>query len=269
MSSCGSGCGGCKDSNCTDNKYYKLNRLSKVKKIYAIISGKGGVGKSSTTALLASATARLGYNVAILDGDITGPSMTKVFGISDKAVSNGEVTMPAITKSGIQVISTNMLLDDDETPVVWRAPLITGLIKQFYEEVYWNDVDYMFVDMPPGTGDVTLTVLQSLPVDGVIIVTSPQELVSMVVGKSINMVNMLNVPIVGIIENMSYVECDCCQNKIYVFGESHVNQVAEKYNLKVLAQLPMNNKLASQSDSGNIEDIQLDLIDNIVKNELQ
>ncbi len=264
-SNCSGGCEGCKDSSCKENRYYKLYKESRIKKIYAVVSGKGGVGKSSTTALLASALSRQGHKVAILDADITGPSIAKVFGISDKAVSNGEVTLPAITKTGIQVISTNMLLDDDETPVVWRAPLITGLIKQFYEEVFWDDVDYMFVDMPPGTGDVTLTVLQSLPVDGVIMVTSPQDLVSMIVGKSVNMVNMMNVPIIGIIENMSYVECDECGHKMYVFGESHAQEFADKHQLKLLAQLPLNINLAKESDRGSIENIQLEAIDNIVK----
>ncbi len=267
-SNCSAGCGGCKDTACKENKYYKLNRAPKVKKIIAVISGKGGVGKSTTTALLASAAARLGYKTAVLDGDITGSSMAKVFGITDGAVSNGEFTLPAVSKTGVQVISTNMLLDSEETPVVWRAPLITGLIKQFYEEVFWGDVDYMFIDMPPGTGDVTLTVLQSLPLDGVIIVTCPQELVSMVVGKSINMVNMLNVPILGIIENMSYVECDNCYHKMYVFGESHVEEVAKKHGLKVLAQLPLNSELVKKSDQGSIEDVVIAQIDNIVKNVL-
>lgn len=244
---------------------YQLYEYSKVKKIYAVMSGKGGVGKSMVTSLLASSAAKQGQQVAVLDADILGPSMGKVFGITDKTMSNGQVLLPAITKTGIQLMNTNMMLDSDETPVVWRAPLILGLIKQFYEEVYWEDVDTMFIDLPPGTGDISLTILQSLPVDGVFIVTTPQDLVSMIVAKSINMVKMLNIPIVGIIENFSYVTCECCQNKVQLFPSENGKAVSEKFNVPILTKLPIDPHLASLSDKGDIESAQVDAIDEIVK----
>lgn len=271
MSNCDSNCSSC-EQDCTSREtpdfLYKQNKHSNIKKIYAIVSGKGGVGKSSITALLAASSSRNGYKTAILDGDITGPSMTKMFGITSKAYSDNNFILPALTSQNIKVISTNMLLDSDDTPVIWRGPMITGLIKQYYEEVVWGDIDYMFVDLPPGTGDVPLTIMQSLPLDGVILVTSPQDLVSMVVSKAVNMIKTLNIPIVGIIENMSYVECNECGNKIYVFGESNLEEFSKKYNLEILAKLPLDPNLSKVSDEGIIENIKIDEIENIVKNKL-
>ena len=269
MTNCDNNCASC-NLDCSDRKDfgYKLNSKSKIKKIYAIVSGKGGVGKSSVTALLASACARNGYKTAVLDGDITGPSMTKMFGITTKAYSDGKLIMPAITKENIKVISTNMLLETDETPVIFRGPMISGLIKQYYEEVLWGDIDYMFVDLPPGTGDVPLTIMQSIPLDGAIIVTTPQDLVSMIVSKSVNMLNSMNIPITGIIENMSYVECNDCGNRIYVFGESNIDELAKKYNLNVLAKLPLDSTMAQLSDDGFVGNIKVKEIEEIVKNGL-
>ncbi len=269
MSNCDSNCSSCAQDCSSRNDFgYKLNDKSKIKKVYAIVSGKGGVGKSSITALLASASARSGYKTAVLDGDITGPSMTQMFGIKSKAYSDGKLIMPALTKENIKVISTNMLLESDDTPVIWRGPMITGLIKQFYEEVLWGDIDYMFVDLPPGTGDVPLTIMQSIPLDGIILVTSPQDLVSMVVSKAVNMIRSLNIPIVGIIENMSYVECNDCGNKIYVFGESKIEEFANKYKLDVLAKLPLDPSMAKLSDDGFIGNIKINEIEDIIKNKL-
>ncbi|MBQ6451498.1 MAG: P-loop NTPase [Solobacterium sp.] len=231
------------------------NKRSKIGKIIGVVSGKGGVGKSFVTSILASHMQKRGYRCAVLDGDITGPSMGKVFGIHEKANGDGELIFPAITKTGIQVITTNMLLEQDDQPVIWRGPMVAGILKQFYQEVYWNDVDYMFVDMPPGTGDVPLTAFQSLPLDGIVIVTSPQELVGMVVEKAINMARMMNIRILGLVENMSYVECDNCGSKLYVFGESHIDDIAAKYQLPVLGRLPLTTANATASDHGNIEDV--------------
>ena len=230
---------------------------SKIGKIIGVISGKGGVGKSFVTSLLACEMQRKGYRTAVLDGDITGPSQGKAFGIREKAYGDGEVIFPAETKTGIQVISMNMLLETDDTPVIWRGPMVGGVLKQLYSEVYWKDVDYMFVDMPPGTSDVPLTLFQSIPLDGIVIVTSPQELVSMVVDKAINMANMMNIRVLGVIENMSYVQCDHCGEKLYVFGPSHIKETAEKFDLPVLAQVPLDPKIAVSADAGTIEDLQV------------
>lgn len=260
--SCNHVCEGC-GSDCPSrnggqaNFHIEPNPNSKIKKIIGVVSGKGGVGKSFVTSLLASEMQRRGYRAAVLDGDITGPSQGKAFGIHEKASSNGQMIFPAYTKNGLQVISTNMLLDNDEQPVIWRGPMVANILKQFYQEVYWEDVDYMFVDMPPGTSDVPLTLFQSIPLDGIVIVTSPQELVGMVVEKAINMANMMNIKVLGLIENMAYVECDHCGNKMYVFGKSHVKEVAEKYNLNVLATVPLNSAIAQASDEGAIEDLEV------------
>lgn len=262
---CNHVCEGC-GSNCPSRNggeasfRIEPNPNSKIKKIIGIVSGKGGVGKSFVTSLLASEMQRRGYRTAVLDGDITGPSQGKAFGIQHKAEGNGQVIFPAYTKNGIQVISTNMLLDDDSQPVIWRGPMVANILKQFYQEVYWEDVDYMFVDMPPGTSDVPLTLFQSIPLDGIVIVTSPQELVDMVVEKAINMANMMNIKVLGLIENMAYVECDHCGNKIYIFGESHTEEVAKKYNLDILATVPLKNEIAKASDSGTIEDLEVEEI---------
>ncbi len=237
---------------------------SHISKMIGIVSGKGGVGKSFVTATLASAMSKKGKRVAVLDGDITGPSMAKVFGITEKAMGDGELILPAITSTGIQLISTNMLLDADEQPIIWRGPMVAGILKQFYQEVYWDDVDYMFVDMPPGTSDVPLTAFQSLPLDGIVIVTSPQDLVSMVVEKAINMAKMMNVNILGLVENMSYVECSDCGHKIHVFGESHTKAISEKYNLPILAEIPLREGQATKADSGKIEELEIPELDNVI-----
>lgn len=237
------------------------NAGTHVKKVIGIVSGKGGVGKSLVTSLLASAMQKKGYRCAILDADITGPSIPRMFGIRKKAVSNETGILPAETKDGMKIMSVNLLLEHDTDPVVWRGPLIAGTVKQFWTDVCWGDVDYMFVDMPPGTGDVPLTVFQSLPVDGIIIVTSPQELVSMIVGKAVIMAKKMDIPILGIVENMSYLECPDCGKKIAVFGESHIEEVAAEYGLDILARIPIDPKTAQMVDQGSIEFVQENWLD--------
>ena len=229
------------------------NAQSNIKKIIAVVSGKGGVGKSLVTSLLAVNAQRAGYQAAILDADITGPSIPKSFGIRDKALGTDFGILPNKTTSGIEIMSTNLMLETDTTPVVWRGPVIAGAFKQFYTDVIWNDVDFMFVDMPPGTGDVPLTVFQSLPVDGIIVVTSPQELVSMIVEKAVNMAGMMNIPVLALVENMSYFECPHCGEKTYIFGESKVEETANRHFIPMTAKLPMNTKLAAAADAGMIE----------------
>jgi Mrp family chromosome partitioning ATPase len=224
-----------------------------VKHVYAVVSGKGGVGKSLVTSLLGAQTQLRGYNTAILDADVTGPSIPQSFGVHGHAQGCDGGILPAVSKSGLQMMSVNLLLENESDPVVWRGPVIAGAVKQFWSEVLWDDVDYMYVDMPPGTGDVPLTVFQSLPVDGIIIVTTPQELVSMIVAKAVKMAAMMNVPVLGIVENMSYFECPDCGKHIQVFGESHVDEVAEQFGLKVLGKIPMDNKLAALCDKGMLE----------------
>ncbi len=257
-SSCGvEGCGGRKDPA---DMMFHLNPRSSVRKIIGVVSGKGGVGKSFVTSMLAAEMQRRGHRTAVLDGDITGPSQAMAFGIHEPAMSDGEVTFPAVTPNGIQVISTNMLLDRDDVPVLWRGPLVSGILKQFYEEVFWDDVDYMFVDMPPGTSDVPLTLFQSFPLDGIVVVTSPQELVSMVVAKAINMAKSMNVNIIGLIENMAYVKCPCCDEKILAFGRSHIQETAAKYGLPVIAQVPLDPRIAEAGDAGTMEDLEIEEI---------
>ena len=226
------------------------HELSKIKKVIAVVSGKGGVGKSIVTSMMAVLMNRKGYHTAILDADITGPSIPKAFGIKEKASSDEFGLYPIKSKTGIDIMSVNLLLENDTDPVVWRGPVIAGTVKQFWTDTIWHDIDYMFIDMPPGTGDVPLTVFQSIPLDGIIIVTSPQELVSMVVEKAVKMAKMMNVPILGIVENMSYFECPDCKKKIQVFGESHIEEIAKKYDIEVLAKLPINPKLAGACDNG-------------------
>lgn len=257
---CNHKCAGCSVEGCGSRQNPQSflidpHPLSTIRKTIGVVSGKGGVGKSFVTSLLASEMQRRGKNAAVLDGDITGPSQGKAFGITAKAEGNGEVLFPAVTKNGIQVISTNMLLDRDDQPVIWRGPMVANILKQFYQEVYWKDVDYMFVDMPPGTSDVPLTLFQSIPLDGIVVVTSPQELVAMVVEKAINMAKMMDIKVLGLIENMSYVQCPNCGEKIYVFGESHIDEVADKFGLPVLAKVPLDPRIAAESDKGSIEDL--------------
>ncbi len=253
-SSCGEGCSGCGEQKPDPKSFLEQPKEStKVKKVIGIVSGKGGVGKSMVTGLSAVIAQRNGYQTAILDADITGPSIPKMFGISERAMGNEEGLFPVVSKLETKLMSINLLLENDTDPVVWRGPVIASTVTQFWKDVFWGDVDFMFVDMPPGTGDVPLTVFQSLPVDGIIIVTSPQELVSMIVEKAVNMAQMMNIPVLGIVENMSYAICPDCGKQIKVFGESHVDQIAENYQLPVLGQIPIDPKLSAASDSGNIE----------------
>ena len=230
-----------------------MNEASCVKKVIGVVSGKGGVGKSFITSYLSVMMQRKGYQAAILDADLTGPSIPKSFGIHQQAFGSEMGIMPAVTKTGIKLISVNMMLENEDAPVLWRGPLIAGVVKQFWSEVFWDEVDYMFVDMPPGTGDVPLTVFQSLPLDGIIVVTSPQELVSVIVAKAVNMAKAMNIPILGLVENYSYVKCPNCDEKIYVFGESHVAETAEKYDLKLLGSVPLDPEIAKHVDAGDVE----------------
>jgi len=231
----------------------ELNPASSVKKVIGVVSGKGGVGKSMITSMLSVLMQRRGYNTAVLDADITGPSIPKAFGINQKAYADNRGLLPVPTKTGIDVMSINLLLENETDPVVWRGPVIAGTVKQFWTDVIWEDVDFMFVDMPPGTGDVPLTIFQSLPVDGIVIVTSPQELVSMIVEKAVNMAEMMNIPIIGIVENMSYFECDNCNKRHYIYGESHIDEIAKKFDIDSVSQIPMDSKLAGGADAGLIE----------------
>ena len=229
------------------------NEYTHVKKVIGVVSGKGGVGKSMVTASLARMMREQGYSVGILDADITGPSIPKMYGIHEHAVGNELGMFPCIAKDETRIMSVNLLLDSEDTPVIWRGPIIAGVVTQFWNEVLWGDLDYLFVDMPPGTGDVPLTVFQSLPLDGIIIVTSPQELVSMIVGKAVNMAKKMNIPILGLVENMSYFTCPDCKKQISVFGESHIDEVAEKYGVGVLAKIPIDSKIAGAVDAGTVE----------------
>lgn len=264
---CSHDCSSCSEK-CSERtiKKEKLNDLSKVKKVIGVVSGKGGVGKSLVTSMLAVLSQRKGYRTAVLDADITGPSIPKVFGIKNRAeIMDEKYILPQISNSGIQIMSINLLLADESDPVIWRGPVIGGVVKQFWTDVYWNDVDYMFVDMPPGTGDVPLTVFQSLPVDGIIVVTSPQDLVSMIVGKAVKMANMMNIPVLGLVENYSYLECNNCKEKLSVFGESKVETVAQEYGISNIAKLPINPEFASKTDKGLIETFEGDYLNPILE----
>jgi len=246
--------GGCGGGQMQPEDFLKpANQFSNIKKVIGVVSGKGGVGKSMVTSLLAVMMQRRGYKVAVLDADITGPSIPKAFGIKEKAMSNGLAILPVETKTGIKTMSVNLILENDTDPVVWRGPVIAGTVEQFWTDVAWGDVDYMFVDMPPGTGDVPLTVFQSLPIDGIVIVTSPQELVSMIVTKAVKMAQMMNVPVLGLVENMSYFECPDCGTRYNVFGDSKIEEVAARNFLDVMGYLPINPKLAGAVDKGMIE----------------
>lgn len=240
-----------------------LNPASTVKKVIGVVSGKGGVGKSLVTAMMAVRMKAKGYKTAILDADITGPSIPKAFGLTDAGVgmTPGGLMIPATTATGIEVMSANLILDHETDPVIWRGPVIAGAVKQFWQEALWEDIDYMFVDMPPGTGDVPLTVFQSLPLDGIIIVTSPQELVSMIVAKAVNMAKKMNIPILGLVENMSYLSCPDCGKRITVFGESHIDEVAKTSDLTVLAKIPIDPKIAGAVDAGTVEYLEAPWLD--------
>ena len=250
-SSCGEDCADRKEAK-TDFRE-KPHELSNIKKVIGIVSGKGGVGKSSVTSMLAVTMKRMGYNVAILDADVTGPSIPKAFGIKDKATGSEFGLYPLKSKTGIDIMSINLLLENDTDPVIWRGPILGNTVKQFWTDVIWGDVDFMFIDMPPGTGDVPLTVFQSLAIDGIIIVTSPQELVSMIVSKAVKMAEMMNIQVIGLVENMSYFKCPDNGKEYKIFGESHIEEIAEKHNLKVLAKLPIDPKISAACDKGMIE----------------
>ena len=267
MSSCNGNCESC-GSDCGERKkesfLEKPNAKSKVGKVIAVVSGKGGVGKSTVTSMLAVAMARQGKRVGILDADITGPSVPTAFGVEQCQGASQEGLYPALTRTGIQVMSINLLLDNNTDPVVWRGPVIAGAVKQFWTDVIWEDVDYLFVDMPPGTGDVPLTVFQSLPVDGVVIVTSPQDLVSMIVTKAVKMANMMHIPVLGFVENYAYLTCPDCGKKISVFGESKLDQVAKEFDLPVLARLPIDPAVAQACDHGLMETVDTSVLKDAV-----
>ena len=255
MSECTHNCETC-GQDCSQKKtdFLELpHRLSNIKKVIGIVSGKGGVGKSSVTSMMAVLTNRDGFKTAILDADITGPSIPKAFGITEKAMGTEEGILPVRSKTGIEIMSINLLLENDTDPVVWRGPVIAGTVKQFWTDVIWEDVDFMFVDMPPGTGDVPLTVFQSLPLDGIIVVTSPQQLVSMIVEKAVKMADLMDVPVLGIVENMSYFECPDCKGQHAIFGESNIEEIAKKYNIPRVAKLPVTREVASACDKGIVE----------------
>ena len=269
MSSCNGNCASCSSKTCGDRKkeslLENLNPHASVKKVIAVVSGKGGVGKSTVTSLLAVAMAREGRRVGVLDADITGPSIPMAFGVTQCQGANEDGLLPGLSRTGIQIMSINLLLDDPADPVVWRGPVIAGAVKQFWTEVIWENVDYLFVDMPPGTGDVPLTVFQSIPVDGIVIVTSPQDLVSMIVGKAVKMANMMGIPVLGIVENYSYLRCPDCGKKIQVFGKSRIDEVAEQWNLPVLARLPIDPAVAEAFDGGLMETLDTEAVGSVVE----
>lgn len=256
MSECTHDCGSC-SASCSERSQESMiakpHKDSNIRKVIGVVSGKGGVGKSMVTSMSAVLMNRRGYRSAVLDADITGPSVPQAFGLHGKAEGNESCIFPVTTETGIKVMSVNLLLPDETDPVIWRGPIIAGTAKQFWTDVAWGDVDYMFVDMPPGTGDVPLTVFQSIPLSGIIVVTSPQELVSMIVGKAVKMAEMMNVPIIGLVENMSYAVCPDCGKHLSVFGCSHIDETAEKFGLKVLAKLPIDPELAVRVDNGSVE----------------
>ena len=268
MSECSHDCGSC-SASCSERQQESLiakpHELSSIKKVIGIVSGKGGVGKSMVTCMSAVLMNRRGFNTAILDADITGPSVPKAFGIKEKAQGNETAIYPVLTKKGIKVMSVNLLLPDETDPVIWRGPIIAGTAKQFWTDVVWDDVDYMFVDMPPGTGDVPLTVFQSIPLDGIIVVTSPQELVSMIVGKAVKMAHMMNVPIIGLVENMSYFKCPDCGKEYEIYGKSHVKEEANEFEIPYYAKLPIDPNFAACVDKGEIEFLDVSALNNIAE----
>lgn len=256
MSECTHDCRSCSET-CAERSpesfREEINKMSSAKKVIGIVSGKGGVGKSLVTGLMAVLAKRNGFKTAVLDADITGPSIPEMFNLHEKVTGDENGVYPAFTKTGIEVMSLNLLMENETDPVVWRGPVIAGTVKQFWTDIVWGDVDYMFIDMPPGTGDVPLTVFQSIPVDGIIVVATPQELVGMIVEKAINMARLMNIPILGLVENMSYAVCPDCGKRIDVFGKSRIDEIAEKGNLRVLGKIPFDSKLAAACDKGMIE----------------
>lgn len=268
MAECSHDCSSCAQ-NCGERKepqsFLKpMNKASHIKKVIGVVSGKGGVGKSLVTCLLASACAKAGLNVGALDADITGPSVPKSFGVSQRAKQDSEFLLPNITKTGIKVMSINMLLESEESPVVWRGPVISGVVEQFWTEVRWGELDYLFVDMPPGTGDVALTVFQSLPVDGIVIVSTPQDLVKMIVNKAFNMAKLMHIPVLGVVENMSYFVCPDCGKKHELFGRSKIDETAGELGIPVLAKLPIDPKINRMVDEGRVEEAHLSELDAFV-----
>lgn len=268
MSECTHNCSTCSANCSTKSKQdflEPLNAKSSIRHVIGVVSGKGGVGKSMVTSTLATLMQRAGYKVGILDADITGPSIPKAFGISAGVEGNDDGMFPPESSTGIKIMSVNLLLPDATAPVVWRGPVIAGTVKQFWSGTVWGDLDYLFVDCPPGTGDVPLTVFQSLPLDGIVIVSSPQELVSMIVEKAANMARMMQVDVVGLVENMSYVKCPDCDKKIKIFGESHIEDIARKHGYPLLAQMPIDPSLATLVDAGEIEKMNVDYLDGAVE----
>lgn len=261
MSNCSGNCGNCasaSEGGCGSTiEKFKTNDNNRIKRVIGIVSGKGGVGKSLTTSALAVAMSKRGYSTGIIDGDITGASIPRIFGVKSGIMGDGKIMYPAVTRGGIKLISINLMLEQEDSPVIWRGSMLQNCLKQFWQDVMWEDIDYMFVDMPPGTGDVPLTAFQSLPLDGIIIVTSPQDMVAMIVRKAYKMAVMMNVPVIGIIENFSYMQCPDCGKKLYPFGEGQADKVASDMNCKMLARLPINTEFASACDTGMIEDIEL------------
>lgn len=260
MSQCNHNCGSC-NSNCSDRKQpadlrQPAHPQSKIKKVIGVVSGKGGVGKSMTSGMLSVVLNQRGYRTAVLDADITGPSIPKLFNIQGRAKGDSNGILPAVTKTGIQIMSVNLMLENQEDPVVWRGPIIANVVKQFWQEVIWQDVDFLFVDMPPGTGDVPLTVFQSLPIDAIVVVATPQELVGMIVAKAVKMASMMHIPMLGVVENMSYLACPDCGKQIHLFGQGKLEKVCEKYQLPLLAKVPLDPDLAEHADQGNIEQLQ-------------
>ncbi len=265
MAECTHDCGSCGEDCARRDMHKAPHELSKIKKVIGIVSGKGGVGKSLTSAMLAVTAERNGFRTAILDADITGPSIPKMFGITEKAMGTELGILPVKSKKGIEIMSMNLLLEEDTDPVIWRGPVIAGAVLQFWTDVIWNDVDYMFVDMPPGTGDVPLSIYQSIPLDGIIVVTTPQDLVSMIVLKAAHMAEKMNIPILGIVENMSYVICPDCGKKIEIFGKSRVGELAAEVGCKNVAHIPFDPALTKCADSGLIELFEGDYLDELFR----
>ena len=260
-------CASCASAGtCTSKKvdmHEPMNMYSSIKKVIGVVSGKGGVGKSLVTASLARMMRAKGYNVGIMDADITGPSIPKMYGLHEMAVGTEQGILPCEAADGTKIMSVNLLLEDEEAPVIWRGPVIAGVVKQFWTDVIWGELDYLLIDMPPGTGDVSLTVMQSIPLTGAVVVSTPHDMVSMIVAKSINMAKKMNVPILGLVENMAYFNCDDCGKKHYIYGISHIEEIAQKYNLSVLGKLPIDPKLASLCDNGEIENFENDYLYNV------
>ncbi|MDE7105724.1 MAG: Mrp/NBP35 family ATP-binding protein [Anaeroplasmataceae bacterium] len=267
---CDHNCSNCSVKDCNDRESLLAHtaKENSIKKIIGVVSGKGGVGKSTVTSLLAINMAKRGYKVGIMDADITGPSIPKAFGINAQIMGNGELMFPQVSKLGIKLISVNLLIDEPTKPVLWRGPVIGGAVKQFYTDVLWEDLDFLFIDMPPGTGDVALTVFQSIPVDDVVIVSTPQDLVSMIVGKAVNMCKMMNIPMLGLVENMSYMECPCCGEKLHPFGVSKLEEVSATYDLAPLDQMPIQPDTANLVDQGLVEEADSSVLD-IAANHLE